>query len=199
MDRGKNIKKSQHSVHNVLFWAVGSLLILTMLSTWIVSGTYAKYVISSYMLDSAKVAKTGIGSMELLEHEAELNNGIYTLTKNEVTKNTYDRVIPGVDIAKDPFIRLDIASDVTFELYIKVVKSNPFPDTVTYELTDDWIEIDATNGIYKYKDAFEAGTPFKGEIGILENDELIVSEHYVCDIKTFTLTFSAWLVQVGVD
>lgn len=199
MDRNKNIKKSQSSVHKFLFWAAGTTLILTMLSICLVSGTYAKYVISSYMMDSAQVAKTGVGSMELLEHEAELDNGIYTLNEEEVTKNTYDTVIPGVDIPKDPFIRLDIDSEVTYSLYIKVAGSDPFPDTVTYELTEDWIEVDATNGIYKYKDDFEAGTPFKGEIEILENNELIVSEYYVGNGKTFTLTFSAWLMQVGIN
>ena len=198
MNRKKHTKKSQRATHNVMYWGVGILLVLTLLSTWLVSGLFAKYVISGHIMDSATVAKTGIGTMELLEHEAKLDNGIYLLDeKKEVTENTYNRVIPGVDIAKDPFVKLDIDSDVTYELYIKVVKSTSFPDTVTFELTEDWIEIDATNGIYKYKNVFD--TQFKGTIKILKNDKLIVSEHYVGNSTDFTLTFSAWLVQVGTN
>ena len=203
MDRNENKKIPQLSYSNILFRTAGALLILTMLSIWLVCGLFAKYVISDYMMDSAQVAKSGIGTMELLEHEAELDNGIYKLKDNaEVTENTYNKVIPGVDIAKDPFVRLKINSDVAYELYIEVAKSEYFPDTVTYELTEDWIEVDATKGVYKYKDTFEAGASHDEKIKILKDDKLIVSEHYVGknqngDNQTFTLTFNAWIVQVG--
>lgn len=202
MNREKYTKKSKRYTHNVMYWVVGILLVLTMLSAWLVSGLFAKYVISSYMMDSARVAKTGIGTMKLLEHEAKLNSGIYVLDENEeVTENKYETVIPGVDIAKDPFVRLDINSELAFELYVQVVKSTSFPsETVTYELTEDWIEIDATNGIYKYKYAFEAGTPVVNkEISILKNDELKVSELYEGKNQGFELKFNAWLVQAGAN
>lgn len=202
MERNKHIKKSKHSVHNIKFWSVGSLLIITTLSVWLVSGLFAKYVITDTYADSASVAPAG-SNIELWEHEANLENGIYVLNEG-VTKNTneYKKVLPGVDIAKDPFIRLNLNSDVTYELYIKVVESNPFPDTVTYTLTDDWELFDADNGIYKYKNVLN--TQFNGTIKILKDDKLYVSEHYVGKDKDgnnqeFTLAFSAWLEQSGMN
>lgn len=198
MDRSKYDKKSQHSFINIIVWSVGILLMLTMLSGWFVNGVFAKYVIGDSYSDSAHVAGAN-AQLELLEHEANLNGGIYELNENkEVTKNTYEKVIPGVDIAKDPFIRLDIDdSEIAYELYIQVTESNPFPATVTYDLTEDWELVDEVSGIYKYKNVFEAGTPYDDEIKILKNDKLYVSEHYVGSLQEFTLTFKAWLRQAN--
>ena len=197
MNRIKYDKKSQHSVYNIIFRAVGILLTLTMLSLWLVSGIFAKYVIAYPYSDAANVAGTGAHIL-LLEHEASLENGIYTLdTSEEVTANTYEKVIPGVDIAKDPFIRLNIDSAVQYELYIKVIESNPFPDTVTYDLTDDWEPVAGSTGVYKYKNVLNTQTT--DTIKILKNDKLTVSEHYVGNSQTFTLGFSAWLVQANAD
>lgn len=208
MSNVKSTKKSQLSVHNVLFWAVGSLFILTMLSTWIVSGTFAKYVKSASTSDSARVAAGGY--VELWEHEAELNNGEYKLKLNEngkASKNTYAKVIPGVDIPKDPFVRLKLKdAEVDYKLYITVTEKNfptykPTPKsdpvkTVTYsvitkEIAEQegidyyWILqedlSDEDNGVYvyKFKDILDAGTTVDRDIKILKNDKLYVSEHYV--------------------
>lgn len=202
MNEFENTKKSKHSVNNILFWSVGIILILTMISNWLVSGIFAKYIVTETYADAAIVAGAS-GQLKLLEHEASLENGEYKLNQaKEVTGNTYEKVIPGVDIAKDPFIRLDIDSKFTYELYVKVIKSNPFPDTVTYSLTEDWELVDEANGIYKYKKAINAQP--SDTIKILKNDKLYVSEHYVGKDKDgknleFSLTFEAWLVQTGMN
>lgn len=197
MGKSEYTNKSKNSVNRIMFWAVGIILILTMLSNWFVCGLFAKYIVSETYADAAIVAGAS-GQIKLLEHEADLENGEYKLNKNkEVTGNTYEKVIPGVDIAKDPFIVLDIDSKFTYELYVKVIKSNPFPDTVTYELTEDWELVDSVNGIYKYKKALNAQT--STTIKILKDDKLYVSEHYVGNAQEFTLTFSAWLVQTGMN
>lgn len=203
MSKEKHVKKTQLSVDNILYWIVGILLILTMLTIWLVSGLFAKYVISDNRYDSARVASSGIGNLELLEHEAKLENGEYKLQEDkdhEVTKNDYKKVIPGVDIPKDPFIRLKLQNaEVSYELYVKVTENN-FPTyttgsdpvkAVTYELTEDW-EKTNTPGVYKYTTAFDSD--FNGTIKILKDDKLIVSEHYVGNGQ-FTLTFSAYLMQ----
>ena len=198
MYRGKHAKKSSYSVRNILYCVVGGLLVLTILTTWMVSGLFAKYVASENPVDSAHAASTGIVKFELLEHEASDTGktGIYMQTANEVAGITYDKVIPGVDIPKDPFIRLELKNaEVDYALYVKVVESN-LPGTVTYSLTDSWELVDAANGIYKYKSVFEAGTQYAGEIKILKEDTLYVSEHYVGNGQEFTLIFEAQLKQV---
>lgn len=197
MDRSKYDKKAQHSMINILFWAVGILLLLTLISVHLVSGTFAKYVIGGDYSDSAHVASMD-GQLVLLEHRANLENGEYKLDETEeVTENKYNFVIPGVDIAKDPFIKLDIDTEGTYELYIKVLESDSFPSTVTYSLTADWELVDAENGVYKYKSVFSTNT--SDTIKILKNDKLYVSEHYVGNSQEFTLSFRAWLVQTGIE
>ena len=201
MNGSKYGKKSQFTTQNILVWIVGILLMLTMISTWLLSNLFAKYVGNDADSDSARVAAGG--QIELWEHEAELKNGIYVL--NETKKfegNTYEKTIPGVDIAKDPRISLDLEyAEVDYELYVKVTESDYFPATVTYELTDNWKVYDESKGIYKYKGYFDAGTPDIDDIQILKDDTLYVSEHYVGkdqdgNDQQFSLTFTAWLKQV---
>lgn len=205
MDRSKYDKSSKRS--NILYWTVGSLLIITMLSVWLLSGLMAKYTVAGDVTDSARVAK-GI-QIEMLEHEAVPINGIYYL-KNEENKanpdlkeitevkekdkNNYDLVIPGVDIAKDPFVRLNGTSEVDYNLYVEITESKDFPETITYYVRDDWEPVEGKPGVYKYKNIIDSGTYDNEDIYILLNDELIVSEHY--SESEFSLTFKAWVKQV---
>ena len=218
-------QKNKRSFGRMIYWTGGILLVFVLLSAWTLSGIYARYASTGTVLDSARVASSGIGTLELIEHavsddypketsdeepketgeeEPKKNSGVYRLLEDEVkTGNEYLKVIPGVDIPKDPFVRVELFDpEVDYQLYIKVIKSDYFPETVTFELTDDWVEIDAVNGIYKYKTIFNAGKPLpKTEIHILKDDLLTVSEHYVGkdnkgNLQKFSLSFSAYLVQM---
>ena len=209
MERSKNDNNSRRS--NAMYWTVGIILILTLISVWLLSGIFAKYAVWIDASDSARVAKGGY--VQLWEHETDLKNGIYELDKTaKIGEKTYDTVIPGVDIVKDPFVELYLEdSEVDYELYIKVTEKN-FPTykpasasdpvkTVTYSVIEDyWILqddlSDEENGVYvyKYKEVLDAGTPYT-EIKILKDDKLYVSEHYVGD-GSFTLSFEAVLKQV---
>ncbi|MCH5321310.1 MAG: hypothetical protein J1E36_06075 [Eubacterium sp.] len=205
MDRTKYDKNLQRS--NILYWTVGSLLIITMLSVWLLSGLMAKYTVAGDATDSARVAN-GI-QIELLEHEAVPINGIYYLKNEEnaanpdleeITevkekiKNDYDLVIPGVDIAKDPFVRLNGTSEVDYYLYIEITESKNFPETITYSVSDDWEPVKGKSGVYKYKSPIDSGTYDDTDIYILKNNELIVSQYYYQ--TEFSLSFKAWVKQV---
>ena len=195
-------KSARFSFNGVLYRIVGILLMLTLLTTCMLSRLHAKYIVYDSRYDSARVASAGIGKLELWEHEAKEtaeNSGVYELdNKKTVTKNEYKKVLPGVDIPKDPYIELEISgSEVSYELYVKVVKSTPFPDSVTFALTNDWELVDSADGIYKYKSVFEAGTAYQGvKIQILKDNKLYVSELYDGKSQNFSLTFSAYLMQV---
>lgn len=203
MDRSKYGNKSRSSFGNTLYWTVGILIILIMISTLMLSNLFAKYIVNDSAADFAQVAAGG--EMFLLEHEATLENGIYVLSEDEddlITTNDYDKVIPGVDIPKDPFVRLNLEnSEVDYRLYIKVIKSEHFPETVTFELTDKWLPYDEAKGIYIYDGYFDAGASDIDDIQVLKNNKLYVSEHYVGtdedgNLQSFSLTFEATLKQV---
>ena len=198
MRRDKHAKKI--SVGRLVYLTVGILLTLTLFTTWSLSGLYAKYVVSGNRYDSAHVAGTGSVNLELREHEARLENGVYVLNKNkEVDENTYDTVIPGVDIAKDPFIKLELDnSRVDYELYLNVTESN-VPATVTYKLLKEWEFVSKQNGtsVYRYKGTIASN--FNDTISILQENKLYVSEKYAGNGQTFSLTFSAYLQQADAN
>lgn len=207
MNRKKHTKKLQRATHNVMYWVVGILLVLTMLSIWLASGLLAKYTTLGNHSDSARVAKGGY--VEIWEHKATLDNGEYKLNKTEngkVKEFTYAKVIPGVDIPKDPFVRLKLQdAEVDYELYIKVTEED-FPTyqptteskpakTVTYSVITK--EIAESEGldyywilqedlskeskgiyVYKYSEVLQPGTTYD-DIYILKENMLYVSEHYV--------------------
>lgn len=189
MSQGKHAKK-QPTIGSALYWMAGILLVLTMLITCLVSRTFARYTASEEAADAAHVA-AGLPRLELWEHEAELKDGEYVLNSTEVTSNKYEKVIPGVDIAKDPFVRLTGDSEVSYEVYVKVIEQDIPADTVKYEIRDDWKPVSGQDGVYQYTGTITSGTP----IYILKDNQLTVSEHYVGS-NTFSLAFSAWIEQV---
>ena len=218
MNRIRTQKKSaQFYVHDIMLFMAGALLIMTMLSVWMLSGMYAKYVVAGGSNNSAGVANMGV-VVKLLEHEAYLKEGEYKLKNddsaknnpdkyNEVTENEYKKVIPGVDIPKDPFVRVTATdAEVDFELYIQVTESEGFPSDVTYKIdSTKWTPVgDGNDGIYKYNGYFDAGT-YERTIYILENNTLYVSQYYDADTEynsdtethgQFSLSFKAWFKQV---
>lgn len=177
-------KLFKQSPRRALYWAVCVLLVLTVLTSWSISGVYAKYVYSAAVADSAGVANMGISKFELKEHYAEdISDDLAkvaelgTLYKldldvDTVLNNSYSTVIPGVDIPKDPFINLVLTNnEINYELYVKVDESDFYTATYTgtdgkehrfisYELDDVWrpvIENDeVVPGLYKYVGAVEA-------------------------------------------
>ena len=206
----KHSKKSKVTVNNVVLHTVGILLVLTMLSVWLTCGLYAKYIVSENFEDSATVQKTGNSNIELLEHKAVLIedadkavqlDSVYELSNEETETNDYKFVLPGVDIPKDPFARITgsaVTSDqplLSYNLYIKVVEEN-IPATVSYDISADWelVGKEGTTSTYKYKK--DIASNFSGTIYILKDNKIMVSDKYVGNGKSFSLSFDAWLKQI---
>ena len=191
MRKGKHAKKTTRFGGNgkIVYRTAGILLVVTLLSVHLMGGLYAKYTHSASASDAAQVA-AGLPAIELKEHKAVLTDGIYVLNSTEVAGNTYERVIPGVDIAKDPFVRLSGTSEVSYALYVKVEEKN-LPSTVTYKMADGWSPVTGQAGVYQYTGTITSNTP----IYILQGNKLTVSEKYV-DSGAFSLNFSAWIEQI---
>jgi len=120
--------------------AAGGLMIATMLTTSIVSGTYAKYVTSDSAKDSARVAKFGVtvaASGSLFDTSYE--NGDGTIT---VVSSTDEKVVaPGTksdealtfSISGEPEVSVKVAIDVEYEESTSDVflKAGTYPDMTT--------------------------------------------------------------------
>lgn len=128
-----------------------------------------------------------------------------TLTETK-PENKQAKIIPGVDIEKDPKVTVKANSEDCW-LFVKVEKAGTFVDgKVTYSIADGWTKGDGTkipaNVYYRQVGAVTADTDFyvlagneKYPHGIVKvSDQLTKQE--IKDITTNpTLTFTAYAVQ----
>ena len=123
--------------------------------------------------------------------------GDINITLTETTGSSY-KIIPGVDITKNPKVTVKANSDACW-LFVKVEEAGTFvDDKVTYSIADDyWTALPGQSGVY-YREvgAVTADTDFS----ILKDDVVKVSDTLTKeDIKNITtkptLTFTAYAVQ----
>ena len=78
-------------------------------------------------------------------------------TADRVTENTYDKIVPGMKVPKDPAVTVDLVKDVDAYVFVKVIDTTE--GNLTYELTSDWTEIEVAGDdkVYVYKNAVQTG------------------------------------------
>lgn len=185
-------------------------LVVLIMITALSNAVFAKYLRRFNYDGKVTVSAELVGKLELFESEASRTPlGDYSLTEVSVTENSYV-LMPGVDIKKDPTIRVTGKTSIPAYLYLVVDDNTAVlfgdDDTITYSLTNNWILIgkNGTKSLYVYG---TDGTPVKmtdatapEKISILEKNEIYVSEHLD---KTYTgeigLDFYAYMAQYTGD
>lgn len=122
--------------------------------------------------------------------------GDINIALTETTGEDY-KIIPGVDIAKDPKVTVEADSEACW-LFVKVDEVGTFvADKVTYSVADGWTALTGQPGVY-YREvgAVTADTDFH----VLKDNVVKVSDTLtkedIKDIPTGpTLTFTAYAVQ----
>lgn len=122
--------------------------------------------------------------------------GDININLEEATGSSY-KIIPGVDIAKDPKVTVEADSEACW-LFVKVEETGTFVDgKVTYSIADGWTALTGQPGVY-YREvgAVTADTDFY----VLKDNVVKVSDTLTKeDIKDITtrptLTFTAYAVQ----
>ncbi len=154
----------------------------------ITAGLHAKYVRKVSLQGSVEFSSELAEKVELNESEATITeNGRYELNQNKkVLENSY-KVMPGVNISKDPAITVTGKTGIPSYLFVEVTETN-IPESVTYSLCEHWKKINNTGNIYVY-----TGDDFDSPIKILKDDILNVSAQY--NGESFNLDFTAYLYQ----
>ena len=122
--------------------------------------------------------------------------GDINITLQETIGKDY-KIIPGVDIRKDPKVTVKANSEDCW-LFVKVAASGTFvEDKVTYAVAEGWTALTGNDGVY-YR-AVSSGTADQS-FSVLAGDQIIVSKDLTKDeIKSITanptLTFTAYAVQ----
>ena len=163
----------------------------------IMTGIQAKYMTSVPLTGTVTFNAQLADNVTLQEHKALRNvDGSYSLGTETTDKNSYS-VMPGVDIPKDPYFTITNKSSIDTYLYVEIVDNSP--DTVTYNLTDDWINLNIQGRkVYVYNGTFQGNPQI---IHILSDNKVYVSDQYNPASKKFNLKFYGYMVQkeVGKD
>ena len=122
--------------------------------------------------------------------------GDININLEETTGSSY-KIIPGVDIAKDPKVTVEADSEACW-LFVKVDEVGTFvADKVTYSVADGWTALTGQPGVY-YREvgAVTADTDFYAlKDNVVKVSDTLTKE----DIKGITtqptLTFTAYAVQ----
>ncbi|MBP5269334.1 MAG: hypothetical protein ILO42_00085 [Clostridia bacterium] len=187
-------KLSKQGKLTVLIIAL-SLVVVGATVAGVVSAKYIKQIRTDGSITvSAKLAE----SIEVKEHQATRNtDGTYTLGTSEVTSNSY-MLMPGVDIPKDPFVRVTGYTGMPAYLFVKV--ESTLPDNVTFAPANGWTALPDNAGVY-YRELGKNSVPAQGalEIPVLAADNsgntLTVSDKLVRPGQAYTLSFTAYIAQ----
>ena len=143
------------------------------------------------------------GSFTLWEHEAkdDDDDGVYTLnSSNEVTSNSY-RILPGVNIPKNPTVDV-VGLEEHAYLYIKVTST--LPEGLTYSIdSSNWTALSGYDGVYVYSGSNAETNIIKATDAakksftatILTENQIVVANNYSGTSDDITLSFNAYMVQ----
>ena len=195
--------------------ALSAVVLLTGIILIVSSGTKAKYKETVHAGDVAVTVNANLASvLEVKEHQAVRGEtGEYSLSSDiEVASNSYV-LMPGVDIPKDPFVRVTGKTEIPAYLYVEVVDTTGGnSDTYSYTVdsanwttlkTDQNEDVTGKNGgkVYVYQngtkltDANTSNGPLT--VGILTDDKITVKPglDVSSDYSSATLTFYAYMAQ----
>ena len=175
---------------NIAMCVAGVLFCLTMVSTYMVSGLFARYSSTGTGSDSARVMK--FGKITIEETGDFVGN-----TKNMM-------IIPGVDLEKKAVVNFDGSEAATY-VFVEVDLAGNWtyaePGTFLYGTLMDWAVADGWHYVRGSKYVFyrELAPNTTLSVPIIKENKVHVSENITKEtIQTFdgmTITFRASVVQ----
>ena len=176
--------------------SVLSLILLAIAAAALIIGlAAAKYVKEVRMTHKITVSADLAKSIEIFEHKANrTEHGDYETETNEVTKNDYV-LMPGVDVPKDPTVRIKGYTGLKAWLYVEIVETT-VPTSVSYATASGWTPLSVTGpngGKIYYRELTSAQTGDL-EFPVLANNTVTVSESIPRDTK-LKLDFYAYITQ----
>ena len=177
--------------------SVLSLILLAIAVAALIIGLVAaKYVREVRMPHKITVSADLAEDIEIFEHKINrTEHGDYETETTEVTENDYV-LMPGVDVPKDPTVRIEGYTGLAAWLYVEIVETD-LPATVTYTAADGWTLLTGLTGpnggkIY-YRELTNAQTGDL-EFPVLANNTVTVSES-IPRGTTLKLDFYAYITQ----
>ena len=198
----------RHAKHISRRTILAALSVILVLAAVTVGAVYAKYIRTVELFGNVTVSARLADGFALFEHTADRQtDGSYRLNTAEVKTNTYT-LLPGLDVPKDPQIRITGKTATDAYLFVEVVDGiNSDQTKITYALNDSWTRLDGVTGgnggaVYVYSTVLDEafGTNGTGTVEILKDNTVYVSQWlnraYTDEIL---LTFHAYMAQTVKD
>ena len=156
------------------------------------------------------VAVSVLGTMAYLTSETQVITNTFTVGDINIAltetkpESKQAKIIPGVDIEKDPKVTVKKDSEACW-LFFEVKEEGTFvANKVTYSIADGWTALTDNPGVY-YREV--GAVTFDTSFDILKNNKVTVSDTLTkADVNNITaenqpkLTFTAYAVQrEGID
>ena len=179
------------------------LIVLTMLLIALTTFAVGKYIKTIEMDSTITFTSKLADDVIIQEHKAVRQpDGSYVLDKSvdPVGSNTY-KLIPGLDVPKDPHIIIEGKTPVQAYLYLEVVDSTE-NEALSYSLENFWKESDGFSPKHEGKVYIYAKdttpviiTTDPGEISVLQEETFYVGQELLSGETTNGLVFYAYLVE----
>lgn len=194
--KGGNTKKMKKKTLTIAI-ALVLVVALAVGATWALLTHTTDTVTNTFVVGKLIDANT---TFSLKEHAIDTQDvtGRYVLKTGDAEGdyatggNTYGAVVPGVNIPKDPTVKVEkLAGDA----YLYVVVDDQLGTGLSYNVADKWTKLadSGTKALYVYNGGEKLTANSTVSQGVLANNEIAVGET-VADGST-TLSFNAYLVQ----
>lgn len=193
--KGGNTKKMKKKTLTIAI-ALVLVVALAVGATWALLTHTTDTVTNTFVVGKLIDGNT---TFSLKEHAIDMQDatGRYVLKTGDAdsdytTRNTYGAVVPGVNIPKDPTVKVEkLAGDA----YLYVVVDNQLGTGLSYTVDGKWTKLanNGTKALYVYNGGEKLTANSIVSQGVLANNEIVVGET-VADGST-TLSFNAYLVQ----
>ena len=182
--------------------ALSGKLVVALVAVALLAGCAIGGTVAWLTADTTPVVNTftyGDINIDLWEHAYDAANN--KLTANMVKEVKDYKIIPGVDLPKDPTVTVKKDSEACW-LFVKVEESGTFvTGKVSYSI-DDTVWTELADGVYYKK--IDKLTTANTDYNILKNKEVTVSQDLTkgeinsiaADKASPTLTFKAYAVQL---
>lgn len=178
-------------------------IFLLILIGVLIGSTAAKYIYRQELTGSVTFTAKLAENLLLQEHEVvRQDDGSYTLSTEVVETNTYF-LLPGLDVPKDPYVRIEGKTPIKAYLYIEITDTTN--GAIDYAVADHWEKISvAGKNVYVYHQndnkLLDHENYPKENIPILKDDRITVSQKLLTEDKKNSakdvLTFQAYLYEV---
>ena len=175
-----------------------SLVLITAFS----SAVYAKYIKKTDFKGNTVTIQANLAEVfTLTESKANRTEmGDYVLDTTTPVQNNQYVLMPGVDIPKDPTIKITGKTALPAYLYLEVV-DNISDLAVTYSLADWWQLLAGVTGpnggkVYVYNETVDGSTA-NMEVQLIKGNTVYVSQtlDHSASAKPFSIKFHAYMLQ----